>query len=63
MASSTLERLRNSGMAVDDLSAEEKRVFEALNEDEAEVILSVQQRLQAVAGEVEGMGNTNNSLC
>jgi hypothetical protein len=46
--------LREAGCPVDMLSEAQREVFAALSEQEVEVLVSVQRRLQEVSADVEG---------
>ncbi|MGW0860689.1 aroma-sacti cluster domain-containing protein [Streptomyces sp. NPDC002690] len=49
-----LHALREAGHPVDLLAVEQRSVLSGLNEHEVQVLNSVKERLEAVAGEVEG---------
>lgn len=54
MAFNAIVVLRNAGYPVDMLSEAQRAVFADLNEEEVNVLVSVQQRLHEVGADVEG---------
>ena len=65
MSEKSLEALRKAGTPVDLLSPGEREVFASLSEQEVAALSSIQARLNAAAGEVEGQAepNNNNVVC
>lgn len=56
-----LQVLRDAG--IDRLPEAQRAVFENLNPEELKVAVSIQKRLNAVAPDVEGQGDTYNTVC
>ena len=56
MAFDPLQKLAESGTPIDLLTDEQRAVLSSLSEYEVGVIASVQARLEAAGGEVEGQG-------
>jgi hypothetical protein len=61
VSDSPLQVLRNAG--IDRLPEAQRAVFENLNPEELEVAVSIQKRQNAVAPDVEGQGDTYNTVC
>lgn len=56
MATDSLQRFRDAGTAVDNLNDEQRAVLRSLNDNEVEVLTSVQARLAAAGDDVEAQG-------
>jgi hypothetical protein len=49
-----LDTLRNAGIPVDAMPADERSVLESLSQDEVNTLISVNTRLRDAGGDVEG---------
>jgi hypothetical protein len=64
-----INALREAGAQIDQLPEAQRQVFADLSPDEVAVLVSVQERINAVAPEVVGQstapgtGNNNNNVC